>query len=265
MKVSRETMTGWISSLLVHGLLILIFMAVSIPEIVENQEFIEVIWGSPAVSTPAPEPVVQSAPSPADASPSTAVIEKKSAVQKPSQPVYLPERRLEHPQEESLPSQRTEKLGVTEQGVTRDRTQRGGVGDRETNTGTNRGEREQPGTTGTLPGSSIGPPSGTTGPGGDLDRGVSFSIQWMQGGTRRKISGDLPKYPAGTNVEAQIKILTVVLPDGNVKSAQPAQKANTALEDAAMKEVRFWKFEPLRPSQPQAEQTCVVTFLFTLR
>ncbi|MEX0601783.1 MAG: energy transducer TonB, partial [Bacteroidota bacterium] len=62
-----------------------------------------------------------------------------------------------------------------------------------------------------------------------------------------------------------IKILTVVGPDGSVKTLQPAQKANTALEDAAMKEVRYWRFEPLKTSQPQADQNCVITFLFKLK
>jgi outer membrane biosynthesis protein TonB len=67
------------------------------------------------------------------------------------------------------------------------------------------------------------------------------------------------------NVEAQIKIQTVVLPDGSVKAVQPLQKGNTKLEEVAMKELRFWRFEPLRRPQPQIEQTCIVTFLFRLK
>jgi hypothetical protein len=110
------------------------------------------------------------------------------------------------------------------------------------------------------------------GQGGNADRFGSgsgaadgFSMSWLRGGTRRKLSGALPKYPAGVNVEAQISILTVVAPDGSIKSVQPAQKANTQLEDAAMKELRYWKFEPLRSSAPQIDQTCVVTFNFKLK
>jgi outer membrane biosynthesis protein TonB len=200
-----------------------------------------------------------------DASPSVAVNEKKMEQKKPSQPVFLPERRMANPAEEILATPRTEKLETSERGTTSGTVERGNVGEREARSGTGLGDRDQTGLLGTTPGTSLTPSGGVAGPGGDLEKGVSFSIQWMQGGTRRKLSGDLPKYPAGTNVEAQIKILTVVLPDGSVKSTQPAQKANTAMEDAAMKEVRFWKFEPLRSSQPQQDQTCVVTFLFTLR
>lgn len=110
------------------------------------------------------------------------------------------------------------------------------------------------------------------GQGGDADKfgggnGGSFgySMSWLQGGMRRKLSGALPEYPGGVNVEAQVGILAVVTPDGSVKSVQPAQKANSRLESAAMKELRYWKFEPLRSSSPQIDQTCIVTFNFKLK
>ena len=95
--------------------------------------------------------------------------------------------------------------------------------------------------------------------------GVGFSMKWLQGGMRKKISGDLPKYPEGAKVEAEIRLLAVVSPDGSVQSLQPAQKGNTRLEEAAMKEVRYWKFEPLKSSQPQVKQRCEIVFLFTLK
>lgn len=110
------------------------------------------------------------------------------------------------------------------------------------------------------------------GAGGDADgfdggtgNGLGYSMNWLQGGTRKRISGDLPKYPEGVKVEAQISLLAVVSPDGAVKSLQPAKKGNTKLEDAAMKEVRHWRFEPLRVSQPQIDQKCEIIFLFTLK
>ncbi len=114
--------------------------------------------------------------------------------------------------------------------------------------------------------------NGGGGQGGDADRfgsgsGDSFgySMKWLGVGTRKKMSGALPAYPPGVNVEAQISILAVVSPDGSIKSVRPVQKANTTLENAAMKELRYWKFEPLRRSAPQLDQSCVVTFLFKLR
>ena len=95
--------------------------------------------------------------------------------------------------------------------------------------------------------------------------GVGYSMKWLQGGTRKKVAGDLPKYPDGVKVEAEIKLLAVVGPKGSIGTLQPAQKGNPRLEEAAMKEVRYWRFEPLRPSQPQIDQRCEIVFLFTLK
>lgn len=142
-----------------------------------------------------------------------------------------------------------------------------------------KGGRPVPGKTGEPPsgvdrsgiGSSSKPSAGTTvyglgsGEGGDGEGSGVFSMQWLHGLTRRKLSGELPKYPQGANVSAQVRILTVVFPDGTVRSVQPEQKANRLLEEAAMKAVRFWKFEPLGSSIPQVEQSCVITFSFKLK
>ena len=120
-------------------------------------------------------------------------------------------------------------------------------------------------------GSSTKPSAGTTpyglgsGENGDGDGSGAFSLQWLHGMTRRKLSGALPIYPQGATVSAQVRILTVVFPDGTVRSVQPVQKANSVLEEAAMKAVRFWKFEPLGSSLPQVEQTCIITFSFKLK
>ena len=120
-------------------------------------------------------------------------------------------------------------------------------------------------------GSSSKPSAGTTpyglgsGENGDGDGSGTFSLQWLHGMTRRKLSGELPKYPQGATVSAQVRILTIVFPDGTVRSVQPEQKANSLLEEAAMKAVRFWKFEPLGSSLPQVEQTCIITFSFKLK
>ena len=120
-------------------------------------------------------------------------------------------------------------------------------------------------------GGSSKPPAGTTpygigsGENGEGDGSGVFSLQWLQGMTRRKLSGELLKYPQGASVSAQVRILMIVLPDGTVRSVQPQQKANRLLEEAAMKALRFWKFEPLGSSLPQVEQSCIITFFFKLK
>ncbi len=117
--------------------------------------------------------------------------------------------------------------------------------------------------------SAVGTGGGTGRTQGTVVHGTGSSslgtIRWIGGGKRRKLSGGLPQYPSGTNVEAQIRIEAVVTPAGSVKSARPAQKANARLEEAAMRVLRQWRFEPLARSLPQKDQRCVVTFNFKLR
>ncbi len=143
MRISRETTTGWVSSLMLHGALLLIFFLVSIPEVVENQDFIEVSWGSPAVSTPSPQTLTEPDPRRAEVSPSVTVNEKKTESKKPSRPVFLPERRMANPVEEVLATPRSEKLLTSETGTTSGTVERGGVGEREARTGTSLGDRDQ--------------------------------------------------------------------------------------------------------------------------
>jgi hypothetical protein len=123
-------------------------------------------------------------------------------------------------------------------------------------------------------GSASKPAPGIYGPGGmggtdfagnGTGGGIGYSMKWLRGGTRKKIAGDLPKYPPGVKVEAEIRLFAVVMPDGSIEALNPAEKADSRLEDAALKEVRYWRFEPLSASQPQVDQTCEITFLFTLK
>jgi TonB family protein len=113
-------------------------------------------------------------------------------------------------------------------------------------------------------GNGIGTGSGD-GIGDGTGNGLGYGIQWSGGGTRRVEHGALPVYPAGVNTEAQIKLKLIVMPNGTVKSAQPLQKGDTRLENAALKVVRLWKFDPLQSAQPAIDQTCVVTFNFRLK
>lgn len=94
---------------------------------------------------------------------------------------------------------------------------------------------------------------------------VSYAIQWKGGGNRQLLKGDLPKYPAGVNLNAQIKLRVVVQPRGTIKLVQPLRKGDTRLENAAIKEVRLWRFEALQSSQPALDQVCTITFNFKVK
>jgi hypothetical protein len=95
--------------------------------------------------------------------------------------------------------------------------------------------------------------------------GGGFSLEWLQGGTRKKISGVLPQYPNGVNIEAELLFYATVDPDGSIKAILPAQKADSRLERSVIEALREWKFEKLAPSFPQLEQTCLLKFIFQLK
>ncbi|MBM4160134.1 MAG: hypothetical protein FJ217_03445 [Ignavibacteria bacterium] len=260
---TKENTVGWVGSIVFHLCLLLLFLLVNVPEILQQEEFVEISWGSVTGAVQAASAQVPSRGDIADLAGSTA-----TSISKPAQVVAPPERRLPDFSDEVIRVPRTEKLMSTEADPGRQKTAGEQVaGEREPSATPKIGDKETrlPGSgAGNLPGQAT--PSAAQGSiSGNIDQGVSYAIQWLGGGTRKKISGDLPKYPPGVNVETQIKILAVVLPNGSIKGVQPAQKGNTALEEAAMKEVRHWEFEPLKPSQPQVDQRCEIVFLFTLK
>lgn len=95
--------------------------------------------------------------------------------------------------------------------------------------------------------------------------GRGFSLEWLQGGTRKKIAGELPQYPKGVNLEAELAFYATVDPDGTIRAILPAQKADSRLERSVIEALRGWKFEALAPSFPQLEQTCLLKFTFQLK
>lgn len=264
MKMSNETTQGWIGSLILHALLFLLLLFLTVPEIILQDEFIELSWGALAAVTsqPAPQPPSK----PVEPQVVAAATQKPTAPKMSSQLIVLPERRIPDPSPEVLRMPQAEKMETADRSAGNQKNPAVGTGDRDALSGRNLGERESRGTSDAR--SPIAADVSSIGAGsvvGDVDSGQLLSIQWKEGGTRRKISGDLPKYPSGVNVEAQVKILATVIPDGSVKFVQPAQKANTRLEDVAMAEIRYWRFEPLKSSLPQVDQICEITFLFRLR
>ena len=239
-------------------------MMIQVPTIARKSELVEVSWGelgSTGITKPVPQPEQKQTSEDKMAEVTKTNVRKKES----SRPVVLPERKLANLRDESLPVPYAKKMETSEQALTGEKLESGVNDTRERRIATSGQSKKD------VPGGGIGTgaggirPDGSETDGSDVSRNVGFSIQWSDGGTRRKLAGSLPRYPEGVNVEAQIKIRTVVSADGSVKNVQPAQKADTQLENAAMKEIRFWKFEALKPDQPQMDQTCVVIFLFKLK
>lgn len=251
----REDARAWIGSFGIHLAILLLMLLFHVSDEATLPEWIEVAWGNYGSAV---------TPSSASVRPGSS---GASASADPSRnPVKLPERQLPRELDEPLTLPKPEKKISTELPKPEKRdADRISTGEKDRGVGIGTGEKEAivtPGS-GQKPGESDDPRA-TGGEGQDVGAAVSYSVEWAGGGTRRLLSGGPPEYPAGVNVEAQIKIQAIVEPDGSVRGMQPLQKGNAALENAAMTKMRLWRFEPLSPTRSQIDQTCLVTFNFRL-
>jgi TonB family protein len=102
------------------------------------------------------------------------------------------------------------------------------------------------------------------GSGGGIGAGIGFSIDWGGTGSRRLLSGRLPKYPAGTDAEMAIAVSFTVLADGTVSSVVPTKRGNEILEREAVSAIRTWRFESLPEALSDRTQSGSVVFNFKL-
>jgi len=257
MSLQSENARGWLGTLVFHLVVGLILFLWKLDLSASQPEYIEISWGVIAdISTSTP--ARPSMPGSQGAMAAPLILKNKS--------LDLPERRSTT-NDEVLRLPPTTKMAADEK-PSRIRTQlaENTKGAKDRGLGLGIGQKEKFTTPGIRENAGeVVDPLAVGFAGSDVGKPVSVSMQWSDGGTRKKISGDLPEYPEGVKVETQIKIELTVLPDGSVKSLRPSQKGNMKLEEAAMKETRLWKFEPLRASSPQRDQTCLVTFNFELR
>ena len=264
--MSRETTFGWTGSVLFHvaaGCL-LFFVRPSQPD-EQQQEFVEFSFGGGPASSFGPMPKGDALPEGTAPPPAGQAGIPASGVG-----VDLPAQQHALPSDEIVNDRPTKKIEENDNPVAMP-GERKGVADvqREapsTSTpGFPGGEKDATGKPGVPNGSDVAPPFNAGGGGGTIGDNISYNVQWAGGKVRNLLSGDLPKYPAGVNVEAQIRLRVVVQPRGTVKSIQPLRKGDTRLEDAAIKEVKLWRFQSLQSSQPALDQECTVTFNFKMK
>lgn len=95
--------------------------------------------------------------------------------------------------------------------------------------------------------------------------GFGFELDFGGKGIRKIYSYVLPEYPEGVSKEIDLKLKFSILPDGTVGKIIPLIKADARLEMAAINSLRQWRFEPLPPNAKQVEQTAIVTFPYRLQ
>ncbi len=100
--------------------------------------------------------------------------------------------------------------------------------------------------------------------GGDVKFEKPYEISW-EGVVREVVYGPLPTYPEGFDKESSIQIKITVLPNGTIGNLIPIQKSDANLESVTMKTLKLWKLSPLKQTDPQLDQTAVITFRFVLQ
>ena len=114
---------------------------------------------------------------------------------------------------------------------------------------------------GSGPGSGGGTGGGS---GGGIGKSNGYSIDWGGVGSRRLLSGRLPKYPEGTTKEMQVFLQFSVLPDGSVSEVIPLRRSDELLEREAITALKTWRFDPLPAQYVQTTQIGKITFNFKL-
>ena len=114
---------------------------------------------------------------------------------------------------------------------------------------------------GSGPGSGGGTGGGS---GGGIGRSNGYSIDWGGVGSRRLLSGRLPRYPEGTTKEMPVYLQFSVLPDGSVSNVIPLRRSDELLEREAIAALRTWRFDPLPSAYEQKTQVGKITFNFKL-
>ena len=278
---------GWIASLLLHGLLSIIFLLVIYDNKVEISEYANLTFSAynpidlpaveakneiPTKTQTKPTPVVVSKPkikpSPvATSGPRSSQPVSRSAT--PTRNVDLPTRRMSEHDLNRVPIEsqgQINKSGQTGKIDTRRETAIHGVDenlssfDDQTFNSINQGSK--------ISNKSVGEKSDAVvvagHKGGDVKFDKPYEISW-EGVVREILYDPLPAYPPGLDKEARIRIKITVLPNGTIGDLIPLQKADATLESVTMKTLKMWRLSSLKPTDPQLNQTAVITFRFVLQ
>lgn len=254
---SPELKKAWLGSILFHVLVAVALFFTNTAGSLPEPQFVELTWGA-SVSTPAEF--------------STTAIETGTPVQaslpaSSDNSVALPIRTNITSPEEAIDLAATKKLEANEGPSSASTLNKNPVTDNREPVSTS----AVAGSKDTIAGKSsfrtadVSAPIGSGSVASSIGENVSYAIQWTGGGNRGLLKGDLPKYPPGVNLNAQIKLRVVVQPRGTIKLVQPLRKGDTRLENAAIKEVRLWRFESLQSAQPALDQVCTITFNFKVK
>ena len=261
---------GWIASIFLHGLLSLIFLIVIYDNPVDISEYTDVTFSnySPidlpiieknVLSPTPPSPIVASSPR------SSQPIAKSTT---PTRKVDLPARRMTEHDVNRIPLESQGQLTKSGQ-QDKINTKREAIYDVNDNLSSLDDDIFNALKLGSKPSDkSVGEKVDAIAipgqKGGDVKFDKPYEITW-EGVVRDILYDPLPTYPEGFDREARIRIRITVLPNGTIGDLIPLQKADATLESVTMKALKLWRLSPLKPIDPQLNQTAVITFRFVLQ
>jgi TonB family protein len=254
----REQQTGWISSVIFHIAVAVMLFFSTFTQYIPEPQFVEMTWGditslnAPIPDIPSQQTAAREEIQDANEADNSVALPSRNYLDLPDEVISIKQNKKTISADAPSATGRSGKISAEERQTT---VVSSGLGTRENVVGKSTGTSNV----------QSAMPFGAGERGGGLGSNVAYAVQWAGGGSRKLLSGDVPGYPAGVNVSAQIKLRVRVSPDGSVRSVAPAQKGDTRLENAAISKVKLWRFEPLLSSQTQSEQDCSITFNFTLR
>jgi len=273
---------GWIASILLHGLLSLIFVLVIYDNPIDISEYTDVTFSNynpidlPVIeenvlSLAPPSSVVASVPKKSQptiaSTPRTDRTVAKSMA--PTRKVDLPTRRMTEHDVDRIPIESQGQLTKSSGQIDRISTNREAIHGINDDLSSLDDEIFNNVKVGSKPSDkSVGKKVATVAvpgqKGGDVKFDKPYEISW-EGVVRDILYDPLPQYPEGLDQEARIRIKITVLPNGTIGDLIPLQKADATLESVTMKTLKLWRLSPLKPSDPQMNQTAVISFRFVLQ
>ncbi|HET6569730.1 MAG TPA: energy transducer TonB [Rhodothermales bacterium] len=205
-------------------------------------EYGPIIEGRPVQrGEPARKPVEKPKVEPRESAP------RRAEPAETSKPVELPKQPVVDPEKIEAPT--TEKVAPSEQ-----------IAPAKSDEAEEESESRSDDVTAGVADGTSGAETGTQGEGSDEKKSSPFNIEGLN---RRALSAPVPRYVEKVN--ATIKMRITVDPSGRVIQAFPLVKGNSpALEQASIRALLQWRFNPLPANAPQENQTGAVTFYFRL-
>lgn len=261
---------GWIASISLHGFLSLIFLLVIYDNPIDISEYTDVTFSN---FSPVDLPVIEenvlspSPPTPVVAStPRTSQPVAKSIT--PTRKVDLPTRRMTEHDLNRIPIESQGQLTKSGQKdiINTKRETIHGVNDNLSSLDDNIFSTVKPGSkpSDKSVGQKLDAIAVPGQKGGDVKFEKPYEISW-EGVVREVLYDPLPEYPEGFDKETRIQIKITVLPNGTIGNLIPIQKSDANLESVTMKTLKLWRLSKLKPTDPQLNQTAVITFRFILQ